>query len=78
MARSSDKPKGEKKPKAGRKLTPAEQKKLAEAVTMLKTVYAKIAAVWGQMTPAQREAYKAHSPQFAAVLEWARMFEEVD
>ena len=53
MAKSS-KPKGEKKPKAGRKLTPAEQ-----------------------MTADQREAYKAHSPIFAAVLEWARMFEEV-
>ena len=77
MARSSDKPKGEKKPKAGRKLTPAEQKKLAEALALLKTLYADVAAVWGQMTPAQRDAYKAHSPILAGVLEWARMFEEV-
>lgn len=73
MAKSS-KPKGEKKPKAGRKLTPAEQKKLAEGVTLLKAIYADVAAVWGQMTADQREAYKAHSPIFAAVLEWALMF----
>jgi hypothetical protein len=43
MAKSS-KPKGEKKPKAGRKLTPAEQKKLAEGVTLLKAIYADVAA----------------------------------
>lgn len=77
MARSSDKPKGEKKKKAGKKLTHANQKKLAEALALLKTLYADVAAVWGQMTADQREAYKAHSPIFAAVLEWARMFEEV-
>ena len=75
MAKSS-KPKGEKKPKAGRKLTPAEQKKLAEGVTLLKAIYADVAAVWGQMTPAQRVAYKAHSPILVGVLEWARMFGE--
>ena len=77
MARSSDKPKGDKKPKVGKKLTPAGQKKLDEALTLLKTLYADVAAVWGQMTADQREAYKAHSPILAAVLEWARMFEEV-
>lgn len=77
MAKSS-KPKGEKKPKAGKKLSAGDKKKLAEALTMLKTLYSDVAAVWGQMTADHREAYKAHSPIFAAVLEWARMFEEVD
>ena len=63
--------------KAGTKITPGLVNQVTKSLQDMTTYYAPILAIWSQATPAQREAYLAHSPVLTAVLNFARPFIEV-
>ena len=48
----------------------AEQKKLTDAVALVKANYADVLSVWGQATDAQKQAYLANSPLLAELIGW--------
>ena len=63
--------------KYGKKITQGLINQTTKALTDLTDYYAPILIGWQRATPAQREAYLAHSPVLTAVLAFARPFIEV-
>ena len=71
MAKSSNAP----KKRRGKKPSMAEQKKLTDAVALVKANYADVLSVWGQATDAQKQAYLANSPLLAELVGWAALWQ---
>ena len=62
--------------KHGKPLTPADKKKMADAVALMKTTYADVLGVWSQATETQKAAYLANSPILAELLNWAELWRQ--
>ena len=64
------------KPQKGKKKTPAEAKKLADAIALIKASYADVLSVWGQVTDKQKQDYLANSPLLAELLDWSEQWRQ--
>ena len=64
------------KRKKGKALTPADKKKLVDALVLIKATYGDVLSVWGECTEMQKQAYLADSPVLAELLGWSELWRQ--